>query len=141
MSASSANPSQLSATATSDRSRSDLHHTKTVHGSRPGDDLTAIACPRLQAAARGVAAEWRGVQGGGADREEVTELLVLLADGVRLRQADPAAAVDQRLCSLLGRRVLELLRAEVVRGWTKKGGADAQMPALLDAIERVREAI
>ncbi|OLC06458.1 MAG: hypothetical protein AUH42_05585 [Gemmatimonadetes bacterium 13_1_40CM_70_11] len=81
------------------------------------------------------------MQGGGADGAEVTELLVLLADAVRLRQADPAAAVDRRLCSLLGRRLLDLLRTEVVRGWTKNGGADAQMPALLETIERVREVI
>ena len=134
-------PSQLSATPTSGRSRSDLRHTKAVHDTRPVDDLAAITCPRLQAAARGVAAEWGGVQGGGADGAEVTELLVLLADAVRLRQVDPAAAVDRRLCSLLGRRLLDLLRTEVVRGWTKNGGADAQMPALLETIERVREVI
>src|SRR2546428_1401821 len=134
-------PSQLSATPTSGRSRSDLRHTKAVHDTRAVDDLAAITCPRLQAAARGVAAEWGGVQGGGADGAEVTELLVLLADAVRLRQADPAAAVDRRLCSLLGRRLLDLLRTEVVRGWTKNGGADAQMPALLETIERVREVI
>jgi signal transduction histidine kinase len=97
--------------------------------------------PLLEAAARRVASQWGGVHRNGADGEEVTELLALLVNGVQLRQTDPAASVDERLCSVLGRRLLELLRAEVVRAWMENGAAHPQMRALLAAIEQVREAI
>jgi len=42
---------------------------------------------------------------------------------------------------VLGRRLLDLLRTEIVLGWSESGVDDAALPPLLVAIERVREVI
>src|SRR2546425_2788016 len=140
MSPGSTAPSQLSATATSDRSQSDPRHTEKGRSSQAGEDFAAIACPILQKAARRVASRWRDETGEARDLAEVVEQLGLLAAGVRRLLVDAGAAVDQRVHSVLGRRLLELLRAEVVRSWPENGGA-AYDRAMFQAIERVREAI
>src|SRR5713226_32311 len=106
MSAGSTSPSQLSATATSDRRPSDPRHTKTVHGSEAVEDFAAIACPILQKAARRVASRWRDEIGEARDLAEVVEQLGLLAAGVQCLLVDAGAAVDQRVHSVLGRRLL-----------------------------------
>jgi len=68
------------------------------------------------------------------------EQLGLLAAGVERLVVDAGAAVDQRVHSVLGRSLLELLRAEVVRSWAEHGDA-TEGSAILQAIERMREAV
>ena len=52
-----------------------------------------------------------------------------------------SGVVDESLRSELGRRLLDELRSEVVRGWTAGGAPDAELPSLMVAIEELREAI
>jgi signal transduction histidine kinase len=134
-------PSNPALTATLPAGSASVHNRSTSRLRRGPEGPGALSSPLLEAAARRVATQWGGLPGDGADREEVTELLALLANGVHLRQTDAAAPVDQRLCSVLGRRLLDLLRAEVVRGWMQNGAAHPQMRALFAAIENMREAI
>lgn len=127
-------PSPVSRAPTPDRK---------VHQESPAELVALLAIPRpiLQDAARRVAATWRYEHGDAVERDQVAELLVVVARLVHEEERRPGAPIDERARSSLGRRLLELLRAEVVRGWSGSGGGDAQTPAILVAIERVREAI
>jgi len=81
----------------------------------------------------------------GAD--EVSELLGLLATAIHQAwfSTSPAVPVrpkvDPRIHSSLGRRLLELLRSEVVDGWREGGVPDTELLPLLIAMERVRVTI
>jgi signal transduction histidine kinase len=78
---------------------------------------------------------------------EVSELLGLV--GTAIHQAcflaTPAIPVrpkvDPRIHSTLGRRLLELLRSEIVESWRDVGAADKELLPLLIAMERVRVTI
>jgi len=91
-------------------------------------------------AAGRVAAAWPAAGGDSADAAEVALLADLLAGTLQQIRTGGAVTVDARLRSVRGRRVLELLRAEVIRAWTDDGAAHAEIHAILTAIERVREA-
>src|SRR3989454_12645600 len=102
--------------------------------------FAALPSPILRAAAGRVAAGWRDELGEAVDAEQVRELLALVATAVDHQQVSPAAGAG-RTRSNLGRRLLALLRAEVVRGWSEHDNTDSHIPPILVAIERVREAI
>jgi K+-sensing histidine kinase KdpD len=114
----------------------------TSHRSTP-DALSFVRTPltALHAAARQVAVRWRHDVGDTPGADEVAELVRLLEAGVHHALASPNAVVDERTRSALGRRLLDLLRVEIVKGWSESGVADSALPPLLLAIERVREAI
>jgi len=107
--------------------------------SRP--TLIGVPSHVLDAASRRVAAQWRQEVGDPSEIRDVTEVLGHLTTAVQQRQTAADAPVDERTRSTLGRRLLELLRAEVVRGWAENGVADTAMPVLFLAMERVRESI
>ncbi|MEX2156202.1 MAG: HAMP domain-containing sensor histidine kinase [Gemmatimonadales bacterium] len=99
-----------------------------------------MLCRVLQTAARQVVADWaRRPRSTGAD--QVGEQLGLLAAGIHATQPDIAPVVDERVRSILGRRLLDLLRAEVIAGWPTSGASDAELQPLLAGMERVRVAI
>lgn len=120
-----------------------------------GGDAGCVPCNVLRAATRGVLARWeRRPRSTGPD--EVHELLDVLATSIHQACLDatpaapaapaapPAAAtaqVDQRIHSLFGRRLLELLRHEVIAGWREGGAPDSELLPLLIGMERVRVAI
>ena len=91
-------------------------------------------------AAGRVVEAWLAAGSDSADVTEVALLVNLLARTLQHVQTDGDATVDQRLGSVRGRRVLELLRAEVIRGWSDDADGRTEVPAILTAIERVREA-
>ncbi|MGH7606130.1 MAG: sensor histidine kinase, partial [Gemmatimonadales bacterium] len=103
-----------------------------------------LPCTVLNAAAERLVARWmhrpRSTTAG-----EVAEVLKVLIAAVHTAGRDggaPAApAADERSRTTLGRRLLELLRAEVVTGWPEFRVADAELLPLLNAMERVRAAI
>ncbi|HMG17946.1 MAG TPA: HAMP domain-containing sensor histidine kinase [Gemmatimonadales bacterium] len=80
-------------------------------------------------------------------QDEVSELLGLLAASIHQAWFAPNSTipvrpkVDPRIHSSLGRRLLELLRADVVEGWHEGGVPDAELLPLLIAMERVRVTI
>jgi len=67
----------------------------------------------------------------------MTALVTRLIDA----QITTGAVVEESLRSELGRRLLDDLRAELVRGWAAGGAADAELPPLMVAIEELRDAI
>jgi signal transduction histidine kinase len=78
---------------------------------------------------------------------EVSDLLGLVASAIHQAcfLATPAIPirpkVDPRIHSTLGRRLLELLRSEVVESWSEVGVPDKELLPLLIAMERVRVTI
>jgi signal transduction histidine kinase len=60
---------------------------------------------------------------------------------IQREQPSGTAPVDDATHSMLGRRLLELVRAEIVRAWPATPDAQAQLLPLLASIERVREAL
>ena len=87
-----------------------------------------------------MASRWRCETREAVDLADAVERLSRLAAGVERLVVDAGAFVDRRVHSALARRMLDLLRAEVVRSWAEHGDA-TQGPAILEAIERMREAI
>jgi signal transduction histidine kinase len=105
------------------------------------DRLAVVPSPILQAAARRVAVAYERECGETARAPEVAEVVVALALAVHRRQTDPHAPIDQRLRTALGQRLLELLHAEVMRGWSQNVAAHSQVRAIFTAIKRVRDVI
>ena len=103
------------------------------------DRLAAVPSPLLEAAARRVVAAWENEYGEVSDG--IVEALVALALTVHRQQAGTPGPIDAAARSTLGDRLLELLRAEVVEGWSSNRTAHAEVLATLTAIERVRAAI
>ena len=119
----------------------------TRRGRRPyrkqseADPFGVVASPVLQAAARRVVAAWRDEMGDPVPLENVVSLVMLLATGVHNQQVGSEAQIDPRVNSALGRRLLDVLRTEVLRAWSDGGPSSSQVLETLTAIERVREAI
>jgi signal transduction histidine kinase len=95
----------------------------------------------LQSAARHVVLQWRQRIGEPPAAPEIGDLMVLLAANIVETQVTAAPVVDERVRCSLGRRLLEQLRREVVTRWSETGSAAAELPPLLVAIERVRDAL
>ncbi len=108
-----------------------------------GDRFTDVPSATLAAAARRVLASWGAARGAAeaAPPPEIADVLHALAVGVSRRQADLDAPIDASVCTALGQRLLELLRAEVIGGWSATDVTQADVLAILTAIERVRVAI
>ena len=104
-----------------------------------GDEPAVPLSPVLDTAGRRVVEVWRAAGSDATDAAEVALLVNLLVRTVQEVQVKGDVAVDGRLRSLRGRRVLELLRAEVIRSWSDEQAVHADVPAILTAIERVRE--
>ena len=104
-----------------------------------------MPCKVLKSAIRTVLSHGKRPRSMGAD--EVSELLGLLATAIHQAwfSTSPAVPVrpkvDPRIHSSLGRRLLELLRSEVVDGWREGGVPDTELLPLLIAMERVRVTI
>lgn len=114
----------------------------------PGEAFSVITSPALREAAQVVAAQWTDDRGDALDPREMVEVLVAVAHAVdqRLPRDDQTAAaappVPARATTALGRRLLDLLRAELVRRWgDAEGEVDpASALALMQATEAVRVA-
>jgi len=104
-----------------------------------------VPCKVLKSAIRTVLSRGKRPRSMGPD--EVSELLGLLATAIHQAwfSTSPAVPVrpkvDPRIHSSLGRRLLELLRGEVVEGWREGGVPDSELLPLLTAMERVRVTI
>src|SRR5216110_2571096 len=105
-----------------------------------GGDARCVSCKVLKTAGRGVLARWaRRPRSTGPD--EVHALLGMISGSVHEAWLNETPQVDKRINSAFGRRLLELLRHEIVEGWRDGGAPDSELLPLLVAIERVRVAI
>ncbi len=111
-----------------------------------GTDVRCVACKVLKNAIRALLSRW-GKRPRSTGPDEVSELLRLVAAATheaRFAATPPARVapkVDPRIHSSLGRRLLELLRSEVVEGWREVGVPDTELLPLFSAMERVRVTI
>jgi len=101
--------------------------------------FAAVPSALLQAAARRVVTAWE--RESGKAQGEVLEIVEALALGVHRQQVAGEIVVDTPARSVLGQRLLELLRSEVIQSWSAAAAAPAEVLAALTAIERVRVAI
>jgi len=106
----------------------------------PGGDDRCVPCRALRGATRTILGQW--VQRPrSTTAAEAGELLDLLVTTIHEAADKDTLALDARLHSGLGRRLLELLRAALVEGWRSGGFPDSELLPLLTSIERVRVAI
>jgi signal transduction histidine kinase len=77
---------------------------------------------------------------GSPSSGEITEVLVIVTASVLETQITSDAVIDARAQTPLGRRLLRIMKEEVMRSWRTHGITEIQLPPLLLAIERVREA-
>ncbi len=104
------------------------------------EPFASVPLPMVRAAARRVVTAW-SQQGDDAEVAQVLDLLTLLTTAVCVPEADGQRPIDPRAGSALGRLLLDMLRAEVVRAWSEKVSRYGEALATLTAIERVREAM
>jgi signal transduction histidine kinase len=108
--------------------------------------VRCVACKVFKNAIRVVLSRW-GKRPRSTGQDEVHELLGLVATSVHQAwsSASPSVPVrpkvDPRIHSTLGRRLLELLRSEMVESWREVGVPDTELLPLLVAMERVRVTI
>src|SRR5467141_4027743 len=111
-----------------------------------GADTRCIPCKVLKNAIRAVLSHW-GKRPRSTGPDEVAELLGVVATAIHQAwfsdapDAPVRPKVDPRIHSTLGRRLLELLRSDVVEGWREVGVPDTELLPLLVAMERVRVTI
>ncbi len=107
------------------------------------DPLAQISSPLLAAAARRVAQVWREQAGEALGEAEVVEDLTALALALEATDADSLANLESESPAVLRRRLLELLRAEVVVEWQRPDAPlePEAMVRLLGRFEQVREAL
>jgi signal transduction histidine kinase len=108
-----------------------------------GADARCASCRILKNGVRAVLSRW-GKRPRSTSTAEASELLTLVAGAIHQAyfSASPAVPVrpkvDPRIHSSLGRRLLEMLRGEIVEGWRDIGVPDTELLPLLVAMERVR---
>jgi len=113
------------------------------HSTNPEDPFASIASAELANAARRVAACFRNESGDAIAPEEVRAVLVDLAQRVARAGREPRQALegDKRSTGWLGRRLLELLRAELLEAWAVDPPPAPEVVAQLQAVELVRAAV
>ena len=107
------------------------------------EPLAGVSSPIITAAARRVAQRIRDDGIDAADMDIVAAVLAAVALAVDQQRPRYVTELVHRASPALGARLLELLRAEVILGWTAAPSHlnPTGMLAMLGAIERVREAI
>lgn len=96
--------------------------------------------PAIQAIAASDALR-RANELGSPTSAEITEVLVIVTASVLETQITSDAVIDARAQTPLGRRLIQIMKEEVMRSWKTHGIMENQLPSLLLAIERVREAM
>src|SRR5215471_14681574 len=68
---------------------------------------------------------------------EITDLLVIVTAAALETQITSDAVIDARAQTPLGRRLLQIMKEEVMQCWKRHGITEPELPPLLLAIERV----
>jgi signal transduction histidine kinase len=110
-----------------------------------GADVLCAPCKVLKTAIRTLVARWtkRPRSTGPAEASELLGLVATATHQARFAAlAGPVRLkVDPRVHTSLGRRLLELLRNEIVEGWGEFAVPDTELLPLFSAMERVRVTI
>jgi len=78
---------------------------------------------------------------GNPSPADVNDVAASVVAAVLEMQITPSAVMDARALSDLGRGLLDVMRSEAMRRWKAYGISEMDLPVLLLAMERVREAI
>ncbi|HXY67873.1 MAG TPA: HAMP domain-containing sensor histidine kinase [Gemmatimonadales bacterium] len=98
--------------------------------------------PALEAAAARVQSAWRDERADALDAKDVTDTLRWLVDAAAGAAGGEAVSAQGPAATVLGRRLLELLRAELLAAPAEASPVDADaLLTILRAVERVREAV
>src|SRR5882762_860288 len=103
--------------------------------------ISGVPVQIQHAATQQLLTNWSADLGAPPSAAEVTEVLAHLLAGVLEMQVTDSAVIDPQVHSVLGRRLLTALRAELVRDWKNAGVDETELAPLLAAFERVRDAI
>ena len=104
------------------------------------DGLIPVPPAIQQIAAEELITRW-GRELGKPSSAEITDLLGIVVASVLEMQITPRAVVDARAQTPRGNRLITVMRDEVMRAWKTHGLTEAELPVLLLAMERVRDAI
>ncbi len=109
----------------------------------PHQPLAGVSSSIITAAARRVAQRVRDAGVEPADMDIPAAFLAAIALAVDQQHPRYVTELVRRASPRLGTRLLEMLRAEVIRGWAANTDAldPAAMLRMLEAMERVRDAI
>src|SRR3989442_12261249 len=108
------------------------------------EPLVGVSCRVLSDAARRVAAQVREEAGADGDMEIVAAVLAAIALAADRGRARYVSELVPRASPAVSLRLLELLRAEVIRGFQETpalAATPSQILRTLGALEQVREAI
>jgi signal transduction histidine kinase len=97
--------------------------------------------PALVTAVERVIAGVKGTVRDAAELGDVTAVTDLLATALHEVQGNPSAVLDERLHSARARRILDLLRAEVIGCLIDPRESRTEIAEILIAMERVRETV
>jgi len=109
----------------------------------PAPAPPALEGPLLRDAAREITESWRDQYGDSTDAREIVEVLGELTGAITARMEGAVRPLSGQSVSTLGRRLLDLVRAAVVRR-AAEGGAgvpQSELIAILTAIEGVRDQV
>ena len=108
----------------------------------PVDEIAAIDDVVMQGAARRVVAAWSNERADALDLPEAEHVIAWLAGSVLDAARGTAPPVENPASTVLGRQLLQLLRAEMVHHWSAAVPDRAEnMLRVLQAFETVRTAI
>ena len=111
-----------------------------------GADARCVACKVLKHATRDILTQ-AGKRQRSTSSDEFSELIGLVAAAIHQAWCTGSPTVpvrpkvDPRIHSSLGRRLLELLRSDIVEAWRGFEAPDSELLPLLVAMERVRVTI
>jgi signal transduction histidine kinase len=109
---------------------------------RADDPFAGLEVAVLRDAAREITSSWRDQYGEATDAREITEVLAELTAAVAARMGGTVRPLSGQSVSTLGRRLLDLVRAAVVRRAASPAGvAHGELISVLSAIEGVREQV
>ena len=107
----------------------------------PSPPSSAPEIPALREAAREITESWRDQYGEASDAREIAEVLGELTAAVAARMDGGVRPLSGQSVSTLGRRLLDLVRAAIVRRAAAGGVPAAELIAVLTAIEGVRDQV
>lgn len=105
--------------------------------------VEGVASPLVAAATRRVERRWREEASPDTDQEVVAELLAAIARAADERRPSYVAELVPRPSPALGHRLVDMMRAELIRGWSearRRPSASAILDTLI-ALEQVRQAL
>ena len=105
--------------------------------------VEGVASPLVAAATRRVERRWREEASPDTDQEVVAELLAAIARAADERRPSYVAELFPRPSPALGHRLVDMMRAELIHGWSearRRPSASAILDTL-NALEQVRQAL